>query len=159
MQVVVAGLCVAAIALVQSCSNRRDSFYSSLVDAKNAGEIDRGWIPDYLPASSHAIHIVYDPESPRTWCAFEFSPSDAQGLQKNLTHVDTVPARVKHLDGPGESWWPDFLTGGLDLPRIRSQGFDLYVAAEPDVQSNTDLVLFVLDSANGQGFFYRTTGQ
>lgn len=159
MRVVLMSLCVAAIALVQSCGNRRNLFYGSLADAKRAGEIDRGWIPDYLPKSSHSIHVAYDPESPRTWCAFEFSPVDSQILDNNLTHVDTVPARVKHLGDPGRSWWPDFLTGTLDPAKIRRRGFDLYVAVEPDVQSNTDLVLFVLDSANGRGYFYRTPGR
>ena len=159
MRVRLVGICVAAVIFVQSCGSRRESFYPSLADAKKAGEINRGWIPDYIPESSHAIHIVYDPESPRTWCAFEFSPSDSQTFQKNLTHVDTLPIRVKHVDGSGESWWPDFLTGDLDLAGIRRRGFDVYVAVEPDVQSDTDLVLFVLDCVNGKGFFYRTPRQ
>lgn len=152
------GFCVAASALVQSC-NRRNAFYPSLVDAKRAGEVDRGWLPDYLPVSSHAIHIAYDPESPTTWCAFEYSPADASSLLKNLTRVDTLPSRVKHVDGPRESWWPHFLTGDLDLAAIHSRGFDVYVAVEPDVQSKTNLVLFVLDFGSGRGFFFRTPHQ
>jgi len=134
------------------------SFYPSLNDAIKAGEIDRGWIPDYLPESSHAIHIIYDPASPWTWCAFEFSPADSQGLKKNLTSVNALPQRLKRVDDPGASWWPDYLKGKIDVKRFHANGngFDAYVVEEPDVQSRTGVVLFAIDWAKGRGFFYRT---
>jgi hypothetical protein len=156
--VLVVGICVATSALLQTCGGRRESLYASLADGIKAGEVTRGWIPDYLPRSSYAIHIIYDPSSPRTWCAFEFSPSDSQSLKKNLTSVDVLPQRLKHVDGPGASWWPDFLKGDLDVARLQGNGFGAYVAEEPDVQSNTDLVLFAIDWTKGRAFFYRTAG-
>jgi hypothetical protein len=152
------GMCIAANALLQACGDRQESSYATLADAAKAGEINRGWIPDYLPTSSHAIRIVYDPSSPRTWCAFEFSPADSQSLKKNLTSVSALPERLKRVDGPGASWWPDFLKGNLDVAKFRGSGFDAYVAEEPDVQSNTDLVLFAVDWSKGRAFFYRTPG-
>ena len=108
---------------------------------------------NYLPTSSHAIHIVYDPSSPRTWCAFEFSPADSQGLKKNLTSVNALPQRLKRVDDPGASWWPDFLKGNIDVARFHANGngFDAYVVEEPDVQSRTDVVLFAIDWAKGRG--------
>jgi hypothetical protein len=158
-RVALVGICIAASALLQACSGRHEFSYATLADAIKAGEINRGWIPDYLPTSSHAIHIIYDPSSPRTWCAFEFSPADSQGLKKNLTSVNALPERLKRVDSPGVSWWPDFLRGDLDIARFHGNGFDAYVAEEPDVQSNTDLVLFAIDWAKGRGFFHRTAGQ
>jgi hypothetical protein len=149
---------IAATALLQARGNRQESSYATLADAVKAGEISRGWIPEYLPTSSHAIHIVYDPSSPRTWCAFEFSPADSQSFKKNLKSVNALPQRLKRVDSPGASWWPDFLKGDLDFARFQGKGFDAYVAEEPDVQSNTDLVLFAIDWAKGRGFFYRTPG-
>jgi len=157
-RVVLLGMCFAASALLHGCGDRKEYSYSALADAVKAGEVSRGWIPDYLPTSSHAIHIVYDPSSPRTWCAFEFSPADSQSLKKNLTSVAALPQRLKRVDGPGASWWPDFLKGDLDVARFHGSGFDAYVAEEPDVQSSTDLVLFAIDWTKGRGFFYRTPG-
>jgi hypothetical protein len=157
-RIVLLGMCIAANALLQACGDRQESSYATLADAIKAGEISRGWIPDYLPTSSHAIHIVYDPSSPRTWCAFEFSPADSQSLKKNLTSVNALPQRLQRVDGPGATWWPDSLKGDLDVARFHGNGFDAYIAEEPDVQSNTDLVLFAIDWAKGRAFFYRTPG-
>jgi len=152
------GTLIAASSLLQTCGDRRESSYPSFADAIEAGEITRGWIPDYLPKSSHAIHIIYDPSSPRTWCAFEFSPADSQGLKRNLTSVNALPQRLKRVDDPGASWWPDFLKGNIDVAKFHANGngFDAYVVEEPDVQSRTDVVLFAIDWAKGRGFFYRT---
>src|SRR6202040_4190497 len=105
-------------------SDRQQSAYASLDDAIKAGEIARGWIPDYLPRSSRAIRISYDPSSPRTWCAFEFSPADSQSFKKNLTSVNALPERLKHLDDPGLSWWPRFLKGDIDVAKFHGAGFD-----------------------------------
>ena len=132
--------------------------YATLADAIKAGEIDRHWVPDYLPLSSRAIHLIYDPSSPRTWCAFEFSPADAQGLKKNLMSIDTLPERLKRMDAPGTPWWPDFLRNDLDIARFHRNGFDAYVVDEPDPHAGNSVVLFAIDWARGRAFFYRTPG-
>jgi hypothetical protein len=152
------GVCLAAIMVIQACRDRQEYFYATLAYAVKAGEITRGWIPDFLPASSHAIHLIYDPSSPRTWCVFEFSPSDSQSFKKHLKSVGVLPQLLKHVDGPGVSWWPLFLTGELDIAKLHANGFDSYVEEEPDVQSSSDLVLFAIDWTNGRAIFYRTPG-
>src|SRR3974377_2313940 len=95
--VVLVGICIAATVLLQACGGRKEYSYATLADAAKAGEINRGWIPDYLPTSSHAIRIIYDPSSPRTWCAFEFSPADSQILKKNLTSGDALRQLLKRV--------------------------------------------------------------
>ncbi len=157
-RVVLLGMCIAASVLLPGCGDRKEYSYATLADAAKAGEISRGWIPDYVPTSSHAIHIVYDPSSPRTWCAFEFSPADSQSIKKNLTSADALPQRLKRVDSLGAPWWPDFLKGDLDVARFHGNGFDAYVGEESDVQSSTDLVLFAIDWTKGRAFFYRTPG-
>lgn len=153
------GICIVLGILLQACGGRSEMFYSSLADATKAGEISRGWIPDFLPNSTLSIHITYDPSSPQTWCAFEFSSSDAQSLREKLTSVAALPQRVKRVDNPGVSWWPDFLTGDLNPEKLRERDFDLYVVTEPAVESHTNVVLFAIDWKKGLGFFYRTTGE
>lgn len=148
-----------ATVIFQSCREGRESYYASLSDAVAAGEITRGWVPDFLPASSHAIHEVHNPASPRTWCAFAFSPSDSQRFLKNVREVRELPASVSDIEDPGATWWPGFLKGKLDVPSIRAQGFTLYIAEEPDVGSKTRLVLFAIGWTKGAGFFYRAPGQ
>jgi hypothetical protein len=121
------------------------------------GGRDHSWLDPRLRAHEFScIHIVYDPSSPRTWCAFEFSPADSQSLKKNLTSADVLPQELKRVDSPGAPWWPDFLKGDLDVARFHGNGFDAYVGEESDVQSSTDLVLFAIDWTKGRAFFYRT---
>jgi hypothetical protein len=144
--------------LFQACSERVESFYPSLADAIKAGEITRGWIPDMLPGSSHAIHIIYAAESSKTWCAFDFSPSDSQRLRENLTRVDELPLQLADIRGPDVSWWPDSLRGEVDVRKLRRQGFALYVVSEQGVPSGNKLSLFAIDWAKGHGLFYRSAG-
>jgi hypothetical protein len=141
--------------LIANCSDRQESFYPALADATRAGEITRGWIPDFLPESAQAIHIIYDPGSPRTYCAFEFSPDDSQRLIKDLNNLDALPPSVRDVQRSGVSWWPAMLKGNLDVERIHRAGFKLYIVEEPG-PPNTDILLFAIDWTKGRGFFYRT---
>src|SRR5262249_38403386 len=135
-------LCV--MLLSTSCRESRESYYASLSDAAGAGEIARGWIPDFLPESSHATHEIHDPASPRTWCGFAFSSGDSKLFLKKVREVSVLPVSVSNIDDPGARWWPGFLKGELNTPFIRAQGFTLYVAQEPDIASKTRVVLFAV---------------
>jgi hypothetical protein len=148
-----------ALVVSQSCRERIESYYAFLSDAIGAGAITRGWIPDFLPESSRAIHEIHNPASPRTWCAFAFSPNDSQRFLKNVRDVGTLPPSVNNIEDPGAGWWPDFLKGDLDVRSIRGQGFKLYSAEEPSVGSETRLVLFAMHWTKGNGFFYRAPGR
>jgi hypothetical protein len=150
-------LCVGlSLILAAGCGDRRELFYPSLANAISAGEINRGWIPDFLPESSRAIHIIYDPASPRTYCAFDFSTDDSHRLRKRLTNLDALPTSVKYVPHSGVSWWPAMLKGNLDVGKIREAGFKVYLDEEPGTSVETDVLLFAIDWTNGRGFFYRT---
>ena len=142
--------------LIACHDDRRESFYPSLADAKKDGAIDRGWIPDFLPASSRAIHEVHDISPSTTWCAFEFLPADSQGLRNSLKRVDELAPSVRRLPSPGESWWPAVLDGNLDVGKIQKAGFELYMIVAPETPSSTEVLFFAVDWAKGHGFFYRT---
>jgi hypothetical protein len=151
-------LSVASIALYRACRESRESLYGSLADAVKAGEVTRGWLPDFLPESSRNIRMLYSADSARTWCAFEFAPDDSQRLREKITNVDVLPERVKHIGNPGVRWWPDFLNGDVDIGKFRERGFLPYIAQEPNVPSGKLFVLFAIDVKNGRGFFYRAPG-
>ena len=150
-------LCVGFACVLVAChSDRRESSYPSLADAKKDGAIDRGWIPDFLPESSRAIHEVHDMSPSTTWCAFEFLPSDSQGLRKSLKSVGALPPSVGRVPGPGVSWWPAALEGNLDVGKIHGAGFDPYVVERPETFVTAEILLFAIDWTKGRGFFYRT---
>ena len=154
---VVALFCIGLIFSLVACrSDRRESFYATLADAKKQGAIDRGWIPDFLPESSRVIHEVHDVSPSTTWCAFEFLPRDSQGLRSNLKSVEALTPPVKRVPNPGEAWWPVALEGNLDIENIHRAGLEVYIVVGPDTPSSTEVLLFAVDWANGRGFFYRT---
>jgi hypothetical protein len=153
-------LCVGLAFFLLAChSDRRESFYPSLSEADKEGAITRGWIPDdLLPGRSRAIHEVHEISPSKEWCAFEFPPTDSEGLRKNLRSVDALPPSVRRVPSPGMSWWPAVLNGNLDVETIHKAGFELYVVEKPATSVTTDILLFAIDWPKGRAFFYRTNG-
>jgi YD repeat-containing protein len=149
-------LCVGFICVLATCGHDQESFYPSLGDAKKDGAVDRGWIPDYLPSSSRAIHEVGDLSPATAWCTFEFLPADSEGLRKNLKSIAVLPPAVSRIPNPRKSWWPSVLEGNLDLEKIHKAGFQLYMVEEPETPSSAAAFLFAIDWAQGRGLFYRT---
>ena len=154
----IALLCVGLVCLLAACHNdRRESFYPSLAEAKKDGAIDRGWIPYFLPESSRGIHEVHDVSPSTTWCAFEFAPSDSQGLRKSLQSVDAQAPTVRHVPSPGKSWWPAVLEGNVDVEKIHKAGFEIYVLTAPEASVTKEILLFSINWTKGYGYFYRTS--
>jgi hypothetical protein len=131
-----------------------ESFYPSLTDAVKDRAFERRWLPSFLPANSRNIHVAGDLSPSRVWCAFEFILADSDQLRKSLKPVDTLPASLANVPGPGKSWWPSFLEGNLDPKRIHDAGLQLYVVEEPATASTTTLELLVIDWAKGRAFLY-----
>src|SRR5712692_1555398 len=153
-------LCISMTSiLVAGCGDRHESFYPSLADADKGGAITHDWIPDdLLPGSSRAIHEVHEISPSTEWCAFEFLPTDSQGLRKNLKDVDALPPSVRRIPSPGVSWWPAVLNGNLNVEKIHRAGFKLYVAETARTSVTTEILLFAIDWPKGRGFFYSRRG-
>ncbi|HXF14761.1 MAG TPA: hypothetical protein VN517_16515 [Terriglobales bacterium] len=152
---VTALLCLAC-SMIGCHGDRRESFYSSLADAKKAGAVDRGWIPDFLPESSRNVHELHTVSSPTTWCAFEFDPTDSAILRKSLKADAETISRVRSVPNPDKFWWPVVFTGNIESDKVRDAGFDLYALVEPETLSSNEVLLFAINWDKGSGFFYRT---
>jgi hypothetical protein len=139
-------------------SDRYESFYLSLAEARKGTATTRGWIPDdILPRISHNIHEFHNLSPSRQWCRFDFATADADNLRKKLAVVDALPASVRLIRDPNVSWWPTALTGNLDARRIRKDGFDLYVIERPANAVMTEVMFFAVDWSKGRAFFYSTS--
>jgi len=144
-----------------ACNEIIRSNYATFVEAVDAGETIRGWIPDYLPESSRNIHLIHGISPSITWCTFEFSPDDVQVFKEVLkTKIDFLPARLQQIKRP-DSLWPEFLSGNLDIDKIHENGFSSYVLERKCYQGldHTALLFFVIDWKNGKGFFHNTICQ
>jgi hypothetical protein len=76
--------------------------YTSLVEA---GEIERGWAPKFLPASATNIHIKYNLENNAILLAFDFDPADAAAMTQACHPVNLAPTPTLTAD-----WWPQEIT-------------------------------------------------
>jgi len=151
----VVGLLVFLTCVLTGCHDTRSEyFYPTLTSAEEDGAIDRRWLPDFLPESSHTIRVVGDLSPARVWCAFEFRPSDLDRLLKNAKKVDVLDPSVSHVPDPGKQWWPPVLKGKLDVGKIEKAGFRLYTIEAPETSVSTTLWLFAIDMSNGHGFFF-----
>lgn len=143
-----------ACILLAGCSDRRDLSYPAFADAVKAGEVTRGWVPDYLPKTTRAVHLV-EKDSPSTeWCNFEFLPADSQILRESLKSVHALPPSVRRVPRPSVSWWPAVLAGNIDTEAIHREGFELYVVEAPADSVSTWVDLFAIDWQRGRGYFY-----
>jgi hypothetical protein len=149
-----------SLGLASCGADYRESFYRTLQDARRDGAMDRGWIPGYLPISSHDIHEYHRIEHARTWCAFTFGPGDFAEFRSHVDGSAALPKAVSSIQEPDVSWWPDFLRGRLDTAQLQRAGFRFYLNIEPGgVRALPEMkliYLFVVDAQTGHAYFYET---
>jgi hypothetical protein len=108
--------------------------YATLEEARAAGAVSRGYLPEGLPPGTQEIRQAHDPESGRHWALFNFPPAEDAYLrallQANETSVDgelcDAPARLE--------WWPIVLRDRLDAERLRLTGLQTYRAHRDDIR-------------------------
>lgn len=144
--------------LVVACGHElRESSYHTLADARNDGAVDRGLVPDYLPQTSRNIHELHRIEHSKTWCSFEFLPSDSESLRRTLKRSDKSQLAGMRIEHPGVSWWPADFDGNLDVERVTQEGYELFGVDVPATANSTSVYLFMIDWSKGRAFFYQAT--
>lgn len=105
--------------------------YATVAEAREAGAIDRGWIPALVPAGAHDLREAHDLDTNRRWGLFNFTDADEGALRAALKpepislegHTCDVARRIE--------WWPVMLRGRLQDEQIRATGLSTYFAREP----------------------------
>jgi hypothetical protein len=152
--------CVVLIAALTGCRSSHDTeaFYTVRADAEQSAEFDRGWLPEFLPTSSHAIHLAYDLSPSEVWCAFEFDPADSGKLLNSLKLVDPLALPIMRIPSPEVTWWPKSLEGDLDVQRIRGGGLALYSTTRPVSDVINETLVFGVDQTKRARLFLRALG-
>jgi hypothetical protein len=98
--------------------------YASVAEARAAGAIERGWIPEGLPASATDLREAHHGDR-QQWGVFVFPPADAAPVHA-LVEAE-ITATPPPCDPPGRlEWWPRILRSPLDLAQVHSTGLRLY---------------------------------
>jgi hypothetical protein len=123
---------VAMLAAGGACADIKSQTYSygTLDEARRAGAIEQGWLPDGLPPGTREIRVAYIPGGTERWGLFNFPPGEREHLERLLApgEIDFeglrvgIPARIE--------WWPVALRGALDGERLGFTGLQGYRTAD-----------------------------
>lgn len=121
--------------------------YRTLAEARDAGAIERGWVPEGLPEGTHELREAHDLDSNRRWGLFNFPPPRGDELRALLEPHEIslagvtcdIPARIE--------WWPVLLRNRLDHERIKSAGLKAYRARGGGL-------LFVVNWEQGRAYYW-----
>jgi hypothetical protein len=127
--------------------NSQTNSYATLTEARQAGAIANGWIPDGLPSGAHDIREGHVPGTSQHWGLFEFPNGEAAMLRALLEREEMPPDGVV-CDVPARiEWWPLMLRGPLDGSRLVTTGIRLY-------RASTGHVLYAVNWNQGRAYYW-----
>lgn len=117
----------AALACIAGCRDVEvvTNTYATHAEARQAGAVERGWMPRGLPAGAFELREAHDPDTNRRWGLFSFQPGDTDALRALLG----APVRLggQKCDPPRRiEWWPVLLRGRLDDAQLAATGLQGY---------------------------------
>lgn len=125
-----------------ACSDRRESVFASVKEARSSG-----WIPGGLPESATDVRELHDVDTNEVWGTFRLSASEHSSI--SLTRVDESKITGQAVRSPRTSWWPEMLTGKLNGPALEQRGFEFYSAPAAPFE-----FWIAIERDKGQGFFW-----
>ncbi|MFC3814937.1 hypothetical protein [Lysobacter sp. GCM10012299] len=96
-----------------------DTHFSTAKEAIDAGMVEKGWIPNWIPQDATDLREVHNLDSNVSELSFAMPSGSQVHLSsdcKPVPYVDTVPARI------GRDWWPseDALDGSYVFFRCQA---------------------------------------
>ena len=98
--------------------------YNTLDEARQAGAIANGWVPERVPASASDLREGHMPDG-RHWGVFAFQAADDAAVRAMV--AEEITSGTVTCDPPGRlEFWPRVVRTPVDVERVRSTGFRLY---------------------------------
>ncbi len=140
---------VLAVFAFPACSgiNAQTQAYATLAEARDAGAIEKGWVPEGLPAGTYELRVGYDPGTSQRWGIINFPPSQGAVLRGQLG-AEEFPLSGQRCEVPGRiEWWPLLLRGAIDGERLAATGVRGYRARQGDL-------IFAINWHQGRGYYW-----
>ncbi len=141
------GAFTVVIAAAASCTGieTRTGVYATLAEARAAGAIDQGWIPEGLPASASELREAHRGTDQR-WGLFNFPHGDAEAVRALLG--DEIKGAPPECTPPGRlEWWPRVLRSPLDPAQIGATGLRVY-------RGRDGRLTYAVNWSQGRGYFW-----
>lgn len=140
-------IALAVAAAVAACSGVRSQSdtFATLQEARAAGAIDRGWVPNGLPESTTDLRDAHEPSGTH-WGRFSFPPAQGDALRSLIG--DEITSSAPPCDPPGRfEWWPRLLRTPINLETAHLTGLHLYTARD-------GRRAFAINWNQGQGYYW-----
>jgi hypothetical protein len=149
----VAAAVVASVStLACADSSVHTATYATMAEAREAGAVEKGWLPGTLPDNVYELRAAYDIEDPaRRWGLFNFRDADHDALRAILAPGEVSIAGVAMDIPPRIEWWPVQLRGRLDEERILATGLQVH-------RSRDGVLTFLVNWKQGRGYYWRSAG-
>ena len=139
----------ALVLAVCSCRNLNvvTASYNTLADARDAGAMAKGRLPEGLPPGTTDLREAFNVDTNARWGLFSFPPREASHLRALLDTTE-FPLTGERCAPPRRiEWWPILLRGDLDAERIAAAGLKAY-------KSRDATLLFVLNWNQGRAYYW-----
>ena len=141
---VLALLIVALVVAACSGLSVKSGVYASVDEARAAGAIEHGWVPDGLPPGTSDLREGHLADG-GLWGAFSFATAQSAPLQTRLG--PEIMTGTLACDAPGRlEWWPRILHSPIDVDRVRVTGFHVYRAVG---------LIYAVNWGQGRAYYWR----
>jgi hypothetical protein len=133
--------------LLAGCGDLRVKMgvYNTLDEARKAGAIAEGWVPERVPASASELREGHMPDG-RHWGVFAFQPADEAAVRAMMG--EELSAGTLTCDAPGRlEFWPRLLLTPVDVERVRSTGFRIY--------RGVDGRMYAINFGQGRAYYWK----
>ena len=138
-----------ALVAMPACSGvaSRTNAFATMAEARDAGAVRQGWVPEGLPPHAHDLREAHLPNSSKRWGLFEYPQSEEETLRA-LLQPQEISLDGEHCDIPARiEWWPVALRGHLDGGRIAATGIRAYRSKAGDL-------IFAVNWRQGRGYYW-----
>ena len=127
------GMGVVVCAIACAGINSQTNSFSTFDEARQAGAVANGWVPEWLPPGSHDIREAHVPGTTSLWGIVNF-PEEQSGHLRAALVPDEIALDGLRLGAPGRiEWWPIELRGALNGERLGVVGIRGYRARHNDL--------------------------
>jgi hypothetical protein len=130
LRVLVPRVLVGLAVLLTACGGLRmkESVFDTVGEARAAGAVTAGWVPDGLPTSAKDLRVGYLPDG-RYWGVFTFARAD-EAIVRALVGSEITTGTLT-CDPPGRlEWWPRIVYSPVNVEQVRATGFQIYRHAD-----------------------------
>jgi hypothetical protein len=119
--------------------------YATVAEARAAGAMERGFVPEGLPATATDLREAH--HDSQRWGLFVFPPADGEAVRALVGAEITATPPDCHPPGRLE-WWPRILRSPLDLVQLQSTGLRLY-------RSRDDRLTYAVNWQQGRAYYWK----